>query len=109
MALIVNPVNSVVPAVCELYKQWGLDPKKVLGITTLDIVRANKFVGEAAGVSPSELDIPVIGGHAGVTILPLLSRAGVKLPQDQIEALDKRIQDAGTGCHCHRHRRQQQH
>merc|ERR1719504_524646 len=43
VALIVNPVNSVVPAMCELYRKKGLDPKKIIGITTLDIVRANKF------------------------------------------------------------------
>merc|ERR1719478_176202 len=44
VGLIVNPVNSVVPAMCELYKKKGLDPMKLVGITTLDIVRANKFV-----------------------------------------------------------------
>merc|ERR1712157_438527 len=45
LLMIVNPVNSVVPAMCELYKKKGLDPKKIIGVTTLDIVRANKFVG----------------------------------------------------------------
>merc|ERR1712078_818046 len=45
VGLIVNPVNSVVPAMCEMYKKRGLDPMKIVGVTTLDIVRANKFVG----------------------------------------------------------------
>merc|ERR1712083_436592 len=44
LGLIVNPVNSVVPAMAELYKKKGLDPMKVIGISTLDVVRANKFV-----------------------------------------------------------------
>merc|ERR1719253_1599505 len=98
LALIVNPVNSIVPAMCELHKKAGLDPKKILGITTLDIVRANKFVAKKAGVKPSEVNIPVVGGHAGITILPLFSQDPVasKLPQEEIEALDKRTQDAGT-------------
>merc|ERR1719199_972840 len=74
LALIVNPVNSIVPAMCELHKKKGLDPKKILGITTLDIVRANKFVAKKAGVKPSEVNIPVVGGHAGITILPLFSQ-----------------------------------
>merc|ERR1719174_534399 len=39
LGLIVNPVNSVVPAMIELYKKRGLDPMKVCGVTTLDIVR----------------------------------------------------------------------
>merc|ERR1712113_1144396 len=71
LGLIVNPVNSVVPAMCELWKKAGLDPKKIVGITTLDIVRANKFVQELTG-KPAQ--VPVIGGHAGKTILPLFSQ-----------------------------------
>merc|ERR1712178_465922 len=69
VGLIVNPVNSVVPAMCELYKKKGLDPKRIIGVTTLDIVRANKFVGEMTGKNPQFVNIPVIGGHAGVTIM----------------------------------------
>merc|ERR1711953_196244 len=46
-ALIVNPVNSVVPAMCELWKKKNLDVRKTVGISTLDVVRANKFVQDA--------------------------------------------------------------
>merc|ERR1719506_103315 len=49
LGLIVNPVNSVVPAMCELYKKAGLDARKICGVSSLDIVRANKFVHEATG------------------------------------------------------------
>merc|ERR1712187_927575 len=49
VALIVNPVNSVVPAMCEMWKKKGLNPKKILGVTSLDCVRANKFVQEITG------------------------------------------------------------
>merc|ERR1719336_3632142 len=62
VGLIVNPVNSVVPAMCELWRKKGLDPCKIVGISTLDVVRANKFVWEMVG----ELaEIPVVGGHPG--------------------------------------------
>jgi hypothetical protein len=37
-------------------------------------VRANKFVAEAKGLDMFETDVPVVGGHAGITILPLLSQ-----------------------------------
>merc|ERR1711939_288407 len=74
LALIVNPVNSIVPAMAELYQKKGLDPMKILGVTTLDCVRANKFVGEATNKDPTLINVPVIGGHAGVTILPLFSQ-----------------------------------
>jgi len=98
LGLIVNPVNSVVPAMCELYKKAGLDPRKICGVTSLDIVRANKFVHELTGAPVDKVDVPVIGGHAGATILPLFSQvpAAASLSPEQITALDKHVQDAGT-------------
>mmetsp|Transcript_38352 Transcript_38352/g.120759 ORF Transcript_38352/g.120759 Transcript_38352/m.120759 type:complete len:331 (-) Transcript_38352:432-1424(-) len=95
IGLIVNPVNSVVPAMCELWKKKGLDPRKIVGVTTLDVVRANKFVRE---LTDKAAEIPVIGGHAGKTILPLFSQDPVAstIPAEQIPALDVRVQDAGT-------------
>jgi malate dehydrogenase len=51
------------------------DPKKIFGVTTLDIVRSHTFVAEAAGVDVNTISIPVVGGHAGASILPLLSQA----------------------------------
>merc|ERR1711979_141241 len=43
-------------------------------------------------------DVPVIGGHAGVTIMPVFSqdKHGSKIPAAEIPALDKHVQDAGT-------------
>merc|ERR1719291_587180 len=98
LGLIVNPVNSVVPAMCELYKKKGLNPKKICGVTSLDVVRANKFVHELTGIAVEDIDVPVVGGHAGVTILPLFSQvpAASSLSEEQIVALDKHVQDAGT-------------
>jgi malate dehydrogenase len=83
---------------CELYKKKGLDPKKIVGITTLDVVRANKFVAEKVGCDPADVDINVIGGHAGATIMPVFSqdKYGAKIPASDIAAMDKRVQDAGT-------------
>ena len=50
------------------------DPRRLLGVTKLDVLRANTFVAEAAGVPAERMAVPVVGGHAGVTILPLLSQ-----------------------------------
>merc|ERR1712203_354760 len=98
LGMIVNPVNSVVPAMAELYKKKGLDPLKIVGITTLDVVRANKFVGEITGKNPNFINVPVVGGHAGKTILPLFSQDKVAktIEADKIPALDSHVQDAGT-------------
>merc|ERR1740115_573715 len=67
LAIISNPVNSTVPIAAEVLK-------KVCGVTTLDVCRANTFVGENLGLSPKDVNVTVIGGHAGITILPLLSQ-----------------------------------
>merc|ERR1712070_740673 len=98
LCMIVNPVNSVVPAMAELYKKKGLDPMKIVGVTTLDCVRANKFVGDMTGKHPKDINVPVIGGHAGVTIMPVFSqdKTAASIDKDKIPELDKRVQDAGT-------------
>ena len=38
------------------------------------MVRAQRFIGEILAVDPAAVAVPVVGGHAGVTILPLLSQ-----------------------------------
>ncbi|KAF4351830.1 hypothetical protein F8388_005108 [Cannabis sativa] len=97
--LISNPVNSTVPIAAEVFKKAGtFDPKRLLGVTMLDVVRANTFVAEVLGLDPRDVDVPVVGGHAGVTILPLLSQ--VKPPcafnAKEIDYLTNRIQNGGT-------------
>lgn len=73
--IITNPVNSTVPIAAEVLKAAGVfNAKKLIGVTSLDVVRANTFVAEARGLDVRDVDVPVIGGHAGVTILPLLSQ-----------------------------------
>merc|ERR1712038_1928367 len=47
---------------------------------------------------PKDINVPVIGGHAGVTIMPVFSQDPIAntIDKSQIENLDKRTQDAGT-------------
>jgi len=98
VGLIVNPVNSVVPAMCEMWVKKGLKASKIVGITTLDCVRADKFVHELTGGAMEEISVPVVGGHAGTTILPLFSqdKHGATIDAAKIPDLDKKVQDAGT-------------
>lgn len=62
------------------------------------MVRSNTFVSEAKGLNVSETNVPVIGGHSGITILPLLSRTtpSVTFSDDELAKLTDRIQNAGT-------------
>lgn len=97
--IISNPVNSTVPIAAETLKNMGVyDKRKVMGVTTLDVVRAKTFYAEKKGLDVSQVDVPVVGGHAGVTILPLFSQATpkVSLSKEELEALTKRTQDGGT-------------
>ncbi|CAN6341166.1 unnamed protein product [Urochloa humidicola] len=98
--MISNPVNSTVPIAAEVFKKAGTyDEKKLFGVTTLDVVRAKTFYAGKAGVPVTEVNVPVVGGHAGITILPLFSQAtpaSNSLSEEDIVALTKRTQDGGT-------------
>merc|ERR1711944_183609 len=99
LAIISNPVNSTVPIASEVFKKAGVyNPAKIFGVTTLDIVRANKFISELKGLDPQDVNCPVVGGHAGITIMPLISQCSpaVSFEAEALDALTKRIQDAGT-------------
>lgn len=114
------------PIAAEVLKKLNVyDPKRLFGVTTLDIVRANTFVAEAKvrrrrtytlsgrpmslllfplllftniyffqNLDATAVNVPVIGGHSGVTIIPLISQVkpNVSFPQNELEALTQRIQ-----------------
>ncbi|PNH05328.1 Malate dehydrogenase, mitochondrial [Tetrabaena socialis] len=97
--IISNPVNSTVPIAVETLRKMGVyDKRKIMGVTTLDVVRAKTFYAEKNGLDVSTVDVPVVGGHAGVTILPLFSQATPKVTMsaEVLDALTKRTQDGGT-------------
>ena len=98
VGIITNPVNGTVPIVAEVFKKAGTyDAARVFGITTLDVIRSEAFVAELKGLNVAEVKVPVIGGHSGTTILPLLSQVeGVTFTDEEVAALTPRIQNAGT-------------
>jgi malate dehydrogenase len=97
--IISNPVNSTVPIAAEVLKQHNVfEPTKLFGVTTLDVVRASTFVASVVGGSDGvQYKVPVIGGHSGETIVPLLSQITphVEIPSDKLDALVNRIQFGG--------------
>ncbi|CAX42059.1 malate dehydrogenase, mitochondrial precursor, putative [Candida dubliniensis CD36] len=97
VCIISNPVNSTVPIVAEVFKSKGnYNPNKLFGVTTLDVLRAARFVSEVAGTNPVNENVPVVGGHSGVTIVPLLSQTKHKdLSGETRDALVHRIQFGG--------------
>jgi malate dehydrogenase len=97
LCIISNPVNSTVPIMAEVLKKEGCyDSRKLFGVTTLDVLRANTFVSENQGMDPTTTNVPVIGGHAGKTILPLLSQVpGAQFDDASRDALTHRIMFGG--------------
>lgn len=98
VGVITNPVNTTVAIAAEVFKKAGTyDARRLFGVTTLDVIRAETFVAELKGKNPADITVPVIGGHSGTTILPLLSQvAGVSFSDDEVASLTHRIQNAGT-------------
>ncbi|WP_348729135.1 malate dehydrogenase [Rheinheimera texasensis] len=98
VGIITNPVNTTVAIAAEVFKKAGTyDAKRLFGVTTLDVIRAETFIAELKGKNPAELIVPVIGGHSGTTILPLLSQVkDVTFTDEEVTSLTYRIQNAGT-------------
>jgi len=98
VGVITNPVNGTVPIVAEVFKKAGTyEANRVFGVTTLDVIRAETFVAENQGFNVADVKVPVIGGHSGTTILPLLSQVeGANFSDEDVAALTTRIQNAGT-------------
>ncbi|AKO36154.1 malate dehydrogenase [[Haemophilus] ducreyi] len=102
IGIVTNPVNTLVPIAAEVLRKAGVyDKSKLFGVTTLDVVRAKTFVSELKHKNVETVTVPVVGGHSGTTILPLLSQALAEgrlldFSQTEIESLTQRIKNAGT-------------
>ncbi|KAK9449453.1 lactate/malate dehydrogenase [Limtongia smithiae] len=97
VCIISNPVNSTVPIVSEVFKSKGTyDPKRLFGVTTLDVLRSSRFISQVIGTKPEDEPVPVVGGHSGVTIVPLLSQSNhPELSGELRDSLVHRIQFGG--------------
>ena len=97
--VVTNPVNATVAIAATALKKLGVyDKNKLFGVSTLDVMRATRFVNVARSPGgPLVTGVPVIGGHSDTTIVPLLSQLpGHALPSDKVRAVSERIQTAGT-------------
>ena len=72
--VVTNPLDSMVYA---MYRVTGFAKNRVVGMAgVLDTARFQYFVGEAAGVSPQDVNAMVLGGH-GDDMVPLLRYSSV--------------------------------
>ena len=95
--LLTNPINSLFPLFAEIYRRKGIDnSSRLFGVTSLDSIRAATFVSQSLHIPPDLCSVPVIGGHAGATIIPLLSQLRSEVyDQLNVPVVTKRIQFGG--------------
>ncbi|CAN6219617.1 unnamed protein product [Urochloa humidicola] len=99
--VITDPVDSMVPVAAEAMKRKGgaYDARKLFGVTTLDVVRANALVAARKSLPLADVDVPVVGGNAGpTTVLPLLSKARPKavFTEEEVQEITARVRGAGA-------------
>ncbi|KAF9813048.1 hypothetical protein IEO21_05784 [Rhodonia placenta] len=98
LCIITNPVNSLVPIASRVYEKAGVyDPKRIFGISTLDVVRATRFLASVTGSDPADTPVTVVGGHSGETIVPLFSQSsyGKGVTGEAYKKLVHRVQFGG--------------
>jgi malate/lactate dehydrogenase len=90
--VITNPVNSLVPLIAEVLKQQGpFDPRRLFGVTTVDVVRASTFASQVKDRWNPQVLVAVVGGHSTDTIVPLFSQTDL-IERDENIKLTKRVQ-----------------
>lgn len=88
VAILTNPINSLVPLVNNILKKYsGTNPMRIMGITTLDTLRANTIIGKLEGIDPRNIEVPVVGGHSPETTVPLFSQIKHQVPISEEQVL----------------------
>lgn len=82
-----EPIESMVPIVSEIQRLRGVyNPRLLLGCVELNCVRANTVLADFLRIPPEAVRVPVIGGAAPQTMVPVLSSAvhPCTLTQEQV-------------------------
>ena len=91
--IVSSPLNALVPFAAEILRSHNaFDARRLFGVTTLDVIRAEAFLTEMLEVLPKPgvgMEVSVIGGHSAETIVPLFSQVDVasKLSSEQLDGL----------------------
>lgn len=85
VGIATNPLNSIVP-IAENVMQTRVakyDSKRIFGINSVDVIRANTLAANILGLRPERVTVPIVGGHSNNTIVPIFSqiKTDVKLKQ----------------------------
>ncbi|KAL6438931.1 hypothetical protein ACFW04_003759 [Cataglyphis niger] len=98
IAIVTNPLDSMVPLAAGILKKRGVyRPEKLFGVCHIDQMRAARFYAEAIGREPKKTYVPVVGGHGENTTVPLFSKAKplVPLTEKKTNTLIQLVRNAG--------------
>ncbi|KAK9302741.1 hypothetical protein QLX08_005359 [Tetragonisca angustula] len=86
VAVVMNPINSLIPLALEMYKKAGIyEHNRLFGVINRYSLRANTFAAERIGIEPECMMVPIIGGGCCKTCIPLFSQANPSSKLSQIE------------------------
>ena len=91
--IVTNPVNAIVPFAAEILKKQAVfGPRRLCGVTTLDVVRAETFLAEmldSTNDDRARIEVDVVGGHSAETMVPLFSKVELEksLSSEQLDSL----------------------
>lgn len=76
LAIVMNPINSLIPLTMEMYKKAGIyEYNRIFGVMNFECLKANSFTADLINIEPECTMIPVIGGGCSETCIPLFSQA----------------------------------
>lgn len=105
IGIVSSPVNALTPLCAEYLKRENrFDPRKLFGVTSLDVIRTRRLVAKVLDKNPYDVNIPVVGGRGGVTACPLIAQTGLRLTSEEIMHITMEVQQYGSpfsdGDHC---------
>lgn len=97
IAIVSGPVNALTPYAAELLKRHSLfDPRKLFGVTTLDVHRTRTMVAEALDMNPFDVNVPVVGGRGGSTACALIAQTGLRVTPEEVVRISREVQQYGS-------------
>lgn len=80
IGIATEPINIIVPMAAEVMRNNGnFDSRRLLGVTTIDVLRTQCIYAADHNVNSCDAFVPTICGHSGKTLVPLLSHAQPQL------------------------------
>ncbi|XP_050672698.1 malate dehydrogenase-like [Leptidea sinapis] len=89
VGIATEPLNTMFPMAVEILRtNRDYNTRKVFGVTSDDLLRAQALYASENNLEPYNCFIPVIGGHSKATMIPLLSQAKPACNMDEKKVIE---------------------